>query len=426
MRRAWLCLLLAGCAPVIPEGTYACDANADCPPGMFCQGGLCYRDVDAGPCVPRDCATLRANCGALDDGCGTEIDCGACPDGQACGSGGIPNLCGCQPRSCDALGVECGQADSGCGAMVDCGDCGGAGTCVAGTCTCEATNPCNPLGYDCGQALDGCGGMVSCGDCVLPETCGGEGETNRCGVGTCIPDDEECAERECGMAPDGCGGFVDCGTCASPEICVAGRGTCECSPGTCGSLAYECGAPDDGCGAPLDCGACPPGQGCSAAYACACVTDPYEGNDTHPTASARGSLASGSMVSVADATMHSAGDQDWFRWTIPAAAAGEHQFRIDLRGIPAGADYALEAYALCPTTNADFTSESCREGTPVTAAPPLGRGCLSNRSGASDERLVMRLSCSVTELVVRVRQITSGMCTPYDLSLEYGFMAKGS
>jgi uncharacterized protein (TIGR03382 family) len=39
------------------------------------------------------CASLLANCGALDDGCGHELACGTCMAPETCGGGGQANLC---------------------------------------------------------------------------------------------------------------------------------------------------------------------------------------------------------------------------------------------------------------------------------------------------------------------------------------------
>jgi len=81
-------------------------------------------DSESG-CTPKSCAELGASCGPIDDGCGKFIDCGGCPDGQACGVE-QPNVCGvgeCTPKTCDDLGFECGQQGDGCASILDCGSC---------------------------------------------------------------------------------------------------------------------------------------------------------------------------------------------------------------------------------------------------------------------------------------------------------------
>jgi hypothetical protein len=45
-------------------------------------------------CQPKTCDQLTAQCGAIDDGCGTMIECGPCPANRVCGSK--------QPNHCDA------------------------------------------------------------------------------------------------------------------------------------------------------------------------------------------------------------------------------------------------------------------------------------------------------------------------------------
>src|SRR5689334_13105638 len=62
-----------------------------------------------------------------------DVDCGGCPDGQSCGGGGMPNVCGmgatCAPKTCADLAAECGLAGDGCGGMLDCGTCSVGDTC---------------------------------------------------------------------------------------------------------------------------------------------------------------------------------------------------------------------------------------------------------------------------------------------------------
>jgi len=61
-----------------------------------CGGNAPYQcgTPDAGSCVPATCQSLGFNCGANGDGCGNVIQCGTCSNGQVCGGGGKPGLCG--------------------------------------------------------------------------------------------------------------------------------------------------------------------------------------------------------------------------------------------------------------------------------------------------------------------------------------------
>ena len=45
-------------------------------------------------CVPVTCASVGADCGMMDDGCGELLDCGTCTAPETCGGSGIPNQCG--------------------------------------------------------------------------------------------------------------------------------------------------------------------------------------------------------------------------------------------------------------------------------------------------------------------------------------------
>jgi hypothetical protein len=62
-------------------------------------------------CAPQTCKTAGKTCGTHDDGCGGQIDCGACVDSA------------CTPKSCKDLGKTCGKHDDTCGSDIDCGPC---------------------------------------------------------------------------------------------------------------------------------------------------------------------------------------------------------------------------------------------------------------------------------------------------------------
>jgi parallel beta-helix repeat protein len=172
----------------------------------------------------------------------------------------------CEPSTCEALGAECGSIDDGCGTMLDCGSCTPPDTCGAVTanqCDCLPTT-CQAESKNCGEIPDGCDGTLDCGSCSGTEVCGAE-EPNVCGEGTCVPDTCEDLGAECGQISDGCADVLDCGTCESPEVCGADN-QCTCEPTTCEALSVECGEHPDGCGGTLDCGDCEEeskGSGCS-------------------------------------------------------------------------------------------------------------------------------------------------------------------
>ncbi|HEY5962184.1 MAG TPA: hypothetical protein VIV60_36760, partial [Polyangiaceae bacterium] len=195
---------------------------------------------------PSRCADLNANCGTVTDSkCGGVIECGACPNGEVCGTAG-PNLCGksvgavatCVPTTCAALGADCGAVSDGCGGLLDCG-----ATCASGKICgallpnhCDVGTSCQPrtcadLGVGCGQQGDGCGNQIDCGSCPSGQQCLSQGANVHCVASSCKP--TTCAELgiECGPAGDGCGGKLDCGnTCVAPKICggdVPGKCGCK-------------------------------------------------------------------------------------------------------------------------------------------------------------------------------------------------------
>jgi hypothetical protein len=77
-------------------------------------------------CTPRTCGDQNISCGPAGDGCGNEIQCGACASGQMCGGGGA-GKCGsttkCTPETCAGQKIQCGPAGDGCGNEIQCGNC---------------------------------------------------------------------------------------------------------------------------------------------------------------------------------------------------------------------------------------------------------------------------------------------------------------
>jgi hypothetical protein len=215
-------------------------------------------------CIPScnnqaDCCSGK-ECGTVDDGCGTNYNCGDCSVEEFCAN----NICrdGCV---IDCAGKECGfdGCDGLCGVCDDgyyCSD----GICVEGGCVANCS------GKQCGD--DGCGGL--CGICSNTY---GEGYVCVSGICYCDPD---CAEKECG--DNRCGG--SCGNCIIlyGEDYVCSNGTCvyipSCVPNTCQDLGYECGTWLDGCGGSLNCGTCDLGEGCTLEGLC--VPEVFMNNGT--------------------------------------------------------------------------------------------------------------------------------------------------
>ena len=284
-------------------GILDCDAEAGCGAGELC--GLEGPNTCGTPpaCEPIEPAVACAGkCGIVSNGCGVEvnggvIDCSEfeeyrCPDGQACGAGGVPNQCGNAEEACVALDeaaacgdLECGVAGDGCGGSHACGTCSGSATCRAGVCVVPVCNIIPKAtacaGKECGSVSDGCGGVHECGTCQGGESCG-QVEAYQCDApttGSCKPlsDEEACRGKECGVAYDGCGSAsgnrIDCGTinggCGAGEFCgIVTPHKCDappaddCTPRSCSELGWECGTAVE-CGDQLvSCGGCNAGQTC--------------------------------------------------------------------------------------------------------------------------------------------------------------------
>lgn len=269
-----------GCTPLDCTGrcgvvSDGCGGTVDCscPGGQICNvsTGTC----DIPQCVPTTCSAQSAECGYIADGCGNALDCGPCPSGQICD--GLTNMCEpeCTPADPNvACADTCGYVSDGCGDVIECPDCAGALSCIVGQCGDQTCTPqACPAAFECGVASDGCDGTANCGVCTPPETCGGGGVSNVCGIPECDP--LTCSEQdaECGWVGNGCGQAVDCGPCPPGQACGAGGpNQCDgCEPRTCAQANNQipgtgqlCGQIGDGCGEAVDCGPCPMGEICGA------------------------------------------------------------------------------------------------------------------------------------------------------------------
>ncbi len=114
-----------GIALIIGSGTSALAGKRDgtsCRNSKSCSSKICQipPGQKAGTCcVRQDCAAQSAQCGVVDDGCSTQIDCGSCGPNLDCVSntcpgtmcGGWPVISGAYPdgsyiNSCDSCSVE--------------------------------------------------------------------------------------------------------------------------------------------------------------------------------------------------------------------------------------------------------------------------------------------------------------------------------
>jgi hypothetical protein len=179
-----------GCGNVIQCGP--CAAPLTCGGGGI--AGQCGSSPPGGHCTPQTCASKNVSCGAVSDGCGNLIDCGVCVPPLGCGGGGVAGQCGapdagarCMPETCAAQDVECGPAADGCGSLLDCGACPPTSVCGGGGVPgkCGPPGSCTPAScadqhLGCGPAGDGCGGLIDCGQCAVAGSCGAAG-FSQCG-----------------------------------------------------------------------------------------------------------------------------------------------------------------------------------------------------------------------------------------------------
>ncbi len=285
------------CGPVSDGCGSTIDCSFTCSPDKVC-GLLTPGKCDQVVCTPQTCdsalqGTPQGFCGAVPDGCGGILqNCGAtCTNGDTCGGGGTPDVCGqnappCVPLTAASCGNSCGQISDGCGGFVQCATCqlpetcGGGGT--PGVCGAPACQPrtCQSLNAECGTVTDGCGTTLDCGSCTAPNTCGGGGLPNTCGAPVCVPKTQAsaCGNGMCGPQSDGCGGTVDCGGCTAPNTCGGGGtpsvcGAPPCTKVTCADVGANCGPISDGCGGVVEsCGTCTAPAICGAVTPSVCGT----------------------------------------------------------------------------------------------------------------------------------------------------------
>ncbi|MGM0575338.1 MAG: vWA domain-containing protein [Myxococcota bacterium] len=92
-------------------------------------------DADTATCTPTTCAAEGRTCGALQDGCGTLLDCGSCGDGQACVDGACEDIDG----ACLVGDVRCSEGGFG---VQGCGPDGDGEAAWGVHVPCQANIPC--------------------------------------------------------------------------------------------------------------------------------------------------------------------------------------------------------------------------------------------------------------------------------------------
>lgn len=151
------------------------DPGSDGGPNSRLLGGDASTEASSS-CVPKTCDALKANCGAVGDGCGSILQCGSCALPWSCGGAGVPSQCG------DGTGVDGGPCLA---PFVSCNSAGGpvCANLAADSDNCGACgNPCNP-GLTCvmGACKPQCNGAVNC-QTDAGEVCVGDHCANACDV----------------------------------------------------------------------------------------------------------------------------------------------------------------------------------------------------------------------------------------------------
>jgi hypothetical protein len=215
--------------------------------GAAGTGGACTPTYTCDPVGGRYCNTIGNGCK------GQKVDCGACPGDATCSGGTtMPGICiggpSCTAITCTSGGGAqyCGKVGDGCGRELDCGACAAGQVCNGGLCV---PANCTPLscaiaggGQYCGKIGDGCGGTLDCQGCSAPQTCGAYVP------GVCGTPVTSCTNRlnckpmggqYCGVVGDNCGSTIDCGTCDNGMACRSDHVCPATGPGPCSNLQCQ-------------------------------------------------------------------------------------------------------------------------------------------------------------------------------------------
>jgi hypothetical protein len=247
-------------------------ACVSCPLPATCGGG---GQAGVCGCTPITTCPGGLDCGDIDDGCGSILNCGDCTPPETCGGDnpGTPNVCGCTPTTCAAQGTNCGTISDGCFSTLDCGNCSGTTPiCVSNVCTaCSAAHPC-PSGC--------CANTGSCQPGTADAACGTSGACVNCGFGRhCVNGACVCDSTSC---PNGCCDATGRCQVNNNDACGTGGEACSascpdsqmCQSGACVNCSIAC----SGCTFCLreangswHCGTTPAGHNC--AFVCTTTSD---------------------------------------------------------------------------------------------------------------------------------------------------------
>jgi hypothetical protein len=189
-----------------------CLPDDDCCDDTDCDGEVCQPDGScAGACTPRTCAEQGSSCGLTSDACGGTMDCGTCPNGQACDAGTCRATCKASNISCTTRGECCQDPNQTaecrfnrhifgstiCGSNTETRCCRDFfGECTS-PCDCCAGLECNSGRCACPSGSERCGGACIQGGCPAGSICNG---SRCCKVkGTSCTLHSECCNEICSI-----------------------------------------------------------------------------------------------------------------------------------------------------------------------------------------------------------------------------------
>ncbi len=241
-----LTLLLASCSrPTIPEGRFACDTNADCPPGLTCaDDGLCRRSEPRDSGIDGDAGDARtdSSADARDDARDSDVT----PD--------VVEMDAREDATDPDVGTDASDRDGDSDTGTDAGDADAdsdASSCAMTECDGECIDTAaNPL--HCGRCGMACPTIADGEPVCVDSMCGFECDPGRhlCDA-QCVPDDSVAScGASCSPCPARNNAIASCDGTSCQYACQPGYDECDGNPANgCESItvASRCGSCGNAC-----------------------------------------------------------------------------------------------------------------------------------------------------------------------------------
>ncbi|MEZ4459849.1 MAG: hypothetical protein R3E66_08995 [bacterium] len=166
------CVTGDGCCPDNCDDTTDGDCSAQCGNNVVDPGETCDGNCPTSCPPPNSCTrtALRGSAGTCNAFCETTQTITACTNNDGCCPAGctfaLDNDCTCTPKTCAQLGAQCGSIDNGCGTMIQCPACTAGRVCNQNTCVTSS----GTIGSRCSTDTD-CTGTLFCDTTIMGGYC---------------------------------------------------------------------------------------------------------------------------------------------------------------------------------------------------------------------------------------------------------------